>query len=69
MLPFSESMKSSVLVGDMGLVGAVQGGVSGPEALGMVEPRCHEVASEVDRARKKERKRASPSLSDKSEND
>lgn len=31
----------------MGLVGAVEGGVSGPETLGMVEPRCHEGASEI----------------------
>ncbi len=46
-LPFSQSIKSSVLVGDIGLVGAVEGGVAGPEALGMVEPRCHGVASEI----------------------
>lgn len=46
-LPFSQSIKSSVLVGEVGLVGAVEGGVSGPEAMGMVEPRCHEVASKV----------------------
>lgn len=33
-------------VGEVGVVGAVEGGVPGPEALGMVEPRCHEVAFE-----------------------
>ena len=47
-LPFSQSIKSSALVGDIGLVGAVGGGVVGPEAIGMVEQHFHEVASEVD---------------------
>ena len=49
-LPFSQSIKPSVSVGDVGLVGAVEGGVSGPETLGMVEPRCHEVASDIGAA-------------------
>ena len=46
-LPFSQSVKPSVLVSDVGLVGAVEGGVAGPEALGMVERRCHGVNSKI----------------------
>ena len=35
-LPFSQSIKSSVVVGDVGLVGTVEGGVAGPGAIGIV---------------------------------
>lgn len=49
--PFSQSIKLSVLAGDVGLVGAVEGGVSGPEAIGMVESRYHEVAHECGATR------------------
>lgn len=40
-------MKSLVLVGDVGLVGAVVGGVAGPEAVGIVKQDFYEVASAV----------------------
>ena len=46
-LPFSQSIKSSVAVGDMGLVGAVVGGVAGPEAIGIVEQQLYEMASGI----------------------
>ena len=49
MLPFSQSMKSSV--GDVGLVGAVGGGVSGIEALGMMEPWRHKVVLKAGAAK------------------